>query len=156
MAYIEKILDPGETVVHRAKLHWIIYIPPLSFFILGILIPKSQSNSILLALGTLSLLIGIVGFVRALIAQYCTEIAVTNRRVIVKRGLIKRDTIEINAVKIESVDVRQSMPGRLLDYGTVVIRGTGGHFSEIADVRDPLALRRSVSPMITGARESAS
>jgi Bacterial PH domain len=57
-----------------------------------------------------------------------------------KRGLIRRDTIEIN---IPSVDMRQSVLGRLLDYGTVIVRGTGGGINPLAYVSEPLRLRRA-------------
>ena len=73
------------------------------------------------------LLIGaVIDFIRALITIRTAEIAVTTRRVINKRGLIRRDTVEINASKIESIDLSQSILGRALNYGTVIVRGTGG------------------------------
>jgi uncharacterized membrane protein YdbT with pleckstrin-like domain len=73
-----------------------------------------------------------------------TEIAVTSRRVIVKRGLIRRSTIEMNAGRIESVEVDQSIAGRLLDFGTVEVRGTGGGIEPIAKVAAPLLMREAV------------
>ena len=60
------------------------------------------------------------------------------------RGLITRDTIEINLPKVESVDVRQSILGRLLNYGTVIVRGTGGGLNPLSYVSAPLPLRRAV------------
>jgi Bacterial PH domain len=77
--------------------------------------------------------------------RWTTEIAVTNQRVILKRGLIRRDTIEINMPKVESVDIRQSIFGRLLGYGTVIVRGTGGSFNPLTYVSQPLPLRRAVT-----------
>jgi len=62
-----------------------------------------------------------------------------------KRGLIRRDTIEINMPKVESVDVRQSVLGRLLNFGTVLVRGTGGGINPLAYVSEPLPLRRAVT-----------
>ena len=95
-------------------------------------------------LGVFVILVGALYFLREAIAYWTTEIAVTNQRVIMKRGLISRDTIEINMPQVESVDVRQPIFGRLLDYGTVIVRGTGGGLNPLAWVSAPLALRRAV------------
>ena len=57
--------------------------------------------------------------------QWITEMAVTDRRIIYKRGLIRRMTAEMNIEKVESVSVGQSILGRILDYGTIDVRGTG-------------------------------
>jgi uncharacterized membrane protein YdbT with pleckstrin-like domain len=81
----------------------------------------------------------------AWIDRMTTEMAVTSLRVILKCGLIRRDAIEIDASKVESVDVRQSVLGRLLNYGTVTVRGTGGNLNPLARVAEPLPLRRAVS-----------
>ena len=72
-----------------------------------------------LARSALLLLLG------AWIRRRATEIVVTDRRVIFKRGLISRHTVEMNVSKIETVDVEQGLAGRIWDYGTVLIRGTG-------------------------------
>jgi uncharacterized membrane protein YdbT with pleckstrin-like domain len=89
-------------------------------------------------------LLGLLSLLRAAIDRWTTEIAVTNQGVILKRGLIRRDTIEMNMPKVESVDVRQSILGRLLNYGTVIVRGTGGSLNPLAYVSAPLPLRRAV------------
>src|SRR5438046_6721480 len=95
-------------------------------------------------IGLVLVLLGALSFLRAAIARWTMEIAVTDRRVIMKRGLIRRDTIEINMPKVESVDVSQSILGRLLNYGTVIVRGTGGGENPLAYVSAPLPLRRAV------------
>ena len=73
-----------------------------------------------------------------------TEIAVTDRRIILKRGLIQRHTIEINMDKVESVDVDQSILGRIFDYGTVTVHGTGTGIEPLRNVSAPIALRNAV------------
>jgi uncharacterized membrane protein YdbT with pleckstrin-like domain len=73
-----------------------------------------------------------------------TEIAVTDRRIIYKRGLIQRHTIEINMDKVESVDVDQSILGRLFDYGTITVRGTGEGIEPLRNISTPIALRNAV------------
>ena len=91
----------------------------------------------------------VVSFLYAWFIRWITEIAVTDRRVIYKRGFITRHTEEMNMDKVESVDVDQSILGRLLDYGTVHVIGTGGHEHQppIADaVRHANAMHREVAP----------
>ena len=71
--------------------------------------------------------------VSGLVALYCTATAwfhhwttetdVTNMRVVHKTGFIKRRTLEMSLDKVESVDITQSILGRLLNYGDVTIQG---------------------------------
>jgi uncharacterized membrane protein YdbT with pleckstrin-like domain len=74
-----------------------------------------------------------------------TEIAVTDRRVIYARGFIQRHSIEVHMDKIESIDVDQSMLGRLFDYGDVTIHGTGTTLEPLRDVDRPIAFRNQVT-----------
>src|SRR5262245_4192944 len=130
MSYVHRVLQPGEEVRFRTSIHWITYVPGLLLHLLaGILwiaAPEREPwrSFILLAAG-LSAAIALVLIVRAWFNWWITEIAVTNRRLIYKRGVIWRQTTEMPMDKIESVNVSQSIPGRLLDYGTVTVHGTG-------------------------------
>jgi uncharacterized membrane protein YdbT with pleckstrin-like domain len=94
--------------------------------------------------GAIFLIIGVVLFIAAWIRQWSSEFAVTNKRVIIKVGFISRRTIEINMSKVESVEINQDIFGRLLNYGTIVVIGTGGTKEPFALIEDPLAFRRAV------------
>ena len=113
--YVQQNLGTGEQVVYEAKLHWIIFVS-------------------LKAILTL--------FIAPLIAYSTSEFAITNKRVIIKVGLISRRTLEMNLNKIESVNVNQSILGRMLGYGTIVIVGTGGTKEPFAAISDPLTFRK--------------
>jgi uncharacterized membrane protein YdbT with pleckstrin-like domain len=91
-----------------------------------------------LVFGTAGVLLAITAWLK----RFGTEIAVTDRRVIYKTGLIRRHTTEINMDKIESVDVDQSVLGRMFGYGTVTIRGTGEAVEPLRDIADPIAFRK--------------
>jgi uncharacterized membrane protein YdbT with pleckstrin-like domain len=124
MGYVESNLLKGETVVYRGRLHWIIFVLP----------------------GLLCLvIIGIIPLIAALIRNATSEFAVTNRRVIVKVGLVERRTLEINLAKVESIGVDQTLWGRLFDYGTIVVVGTGGTREPFESIADPLGFRRAVN-----------
>jgi len=144
LGYVETILEPGERVTHRAHLHWIIYWRAVVLTLIGGLMCFTADSNGVAIIGFILVLLGALSLLRASIARWTTEIAVTNRRVILKHGLIRRDTIEINMPQVESVDVRQSILGRLLNYGTVLVRGTGGGLNPLAYVSAPLPLRRAV------------
>jgi hypothetical protein len=122
--YVESNLLSGERVVARAVLHWARYIPGI------ILLPL---------LG-----VGLIVFLVEWINGISTELAVTNKRVIAKRGLVSRQTLELNLAKVETIAVDQTIFGRLLGYGTVTVIGTGGTEETFKFIEDPLAFRKAV------------
>ena len=69
---------------------------------------------------------------------------VTDKRVLHKVGLIWRSTQEMNIAKVETVDVDQGIWGRLLNFGSVQVRGTGGSWEPMHLVTDPLAMRNAI------------
>jgi uncharacterized membrane protein YdbT with pleckstrin-like domain len=77
--------------------------------------------------------------------RWTTEIDVTNRRIVYKRGFIKRHTVEMNMDKVESVDVDQSIFGRLLNHGDITIRGTGIGLEPLRGIGAPLEFRNHVT-----------
>lgn len=97
-------------------------------------------------------LIALIGhFVRA-----ATEIAVTNKRVIVKTGLLTRRTVELLLSKVESIGVDESIWGRILGYGSVVVRGTGGTPEPFHRVGHPLEFGRQVQEQIEASQQLGS
>jgi len=123
MSYIDSNLISGEEVVHRAKLHGIIFLP-----------------GIILSIVIIGLLLLIVAAVR----KKTTEMAVTNKRVIIKTGWISRKTLEMNLVKVENIGVDQGVLGRMMNYGKITVVGTGGTREAFSMVADPLAFRKAV------------
>jgi uncharacterized membrane protein YdbT with pleckstrin-like domain len=83
--------------------------------------------------------------VKAWFHRLTTETDVTNRRVVHKTGFIKRRTFEIALDKVESVDVDQSVMGRIFDYGNVTIQGVGEGRETIATIASPLAFRNAIT-----------
>jgi uncharacterized membrane protein YdbT with pleckstrin-like domain len=79
------------------------------------------------------------------IKRWTTELAVTDRRVIYKERLIARRTLEMNRSRVESVDVYQSILGRLLGYGTITLRGTGGSGEPMPNIEHPLTFRSYIT-----------
>lgn len=152
MSYVQEVLQPGETIRHRTKLHWILYAPGLAFLVIAlavwIIALKMQGDWwpffanifawLLLAGAALTLFM-------EWFKQWTTEIAVTDRRIIFKNGFISRNTIEMHLDKVESVDVDQSILGRILDYGNVTVRGVGIGLEPLRIIAQPLAFRNHVT-----------
>jgi uncharacterized membrane protein YdbT with pleckstrin-like domain len=150
VGYVDRILQPGEEVIATGRLHWIVFLPGAAFLAAGgVLMIVSPTEEwlwwIARGAGALLLLSGISSIFGAWLEQWTTEIAVTPLRVIQKRGLIRRQTGEMNMQKIESVEVDQTILGRILNYGTVSVRGTGSGIEGLHHIADPLALRSAIT-----------
>ena len=132
MGYVESNLMPGEVVQHQAKIHWMIYVPHIFLMCIAI---------------------GFITIIGAILQVMTTEMAVTNKRVIIKTGLLSRRTLEMAVSKIETVGVDQGIFGRIFGYGTVTVRGTGGTKESFSWVADPLAFRQAVQHISMGPAE---
>jgi uncharacterized membrane protein YdbT with pleckstrin-like domain len=73
---------------------------------------------------------------------------INNQRLIIKRGFVQRTTWENLLQKIENIQVIQSIPGRLLNYGTILVHGTGGTKEVFASINDPLTFRKHAQEQI--------
>jgi uncharacterized membrane protein YdbT with pleckstrin-like domain len=150
MSYVRGVLQPGETVLRTAMLHWVLYVRGLFLLVLAVLAYifgvklEGHELAVQVVAGVL-LLAGLALVAGAWFRQWITEIAVTNRRVIYKTGLISRRTSEMNMDKVESVVVDQTILGRLLGYGSIDIRGTGDGIETLRVVAAPLELRNAIT-----------
>src|SRR5436190_19003343 len=95
-------------------------------------------------MGAGCLLVGIFKLIAAITYMRTTELAVTDRRVIGKWGFIQRDTIEQRLEKVDSTIVHQSMFGRLMDFGDIVVHGSGTTQTPIRMIVNPLSFRKAV------------
>ena len=167
MSYVEKHLIPGEAIQYHTRLHWIVMLRhaliAFVLFISGTLLffssssRKKGSDASQAALRLLSFACvgGASGFISfGILRRSATEMAVTNKRVIVKTGLAERRTTEILLSRIESVVVDEPAMGRILGYGTVIVRGTGGTPEIFEKIQHPLKFREQVQSQIAGDRKS--
>src|SRR5436190_22452112 len=146
-AYIAATLQPDERPLHQTHIHWIA----LSGAVIGavlcliVIVPIAMFASwrgIYWAWLLLVIPVGIL--LSAAITIKTSELVITDRRVLIKVGFIQRHTFEMFISKIESVAVFQSMLGRLFNYGTVEIRGTGGSSESFATIAAPLPFRDAI------------
>ena len=150
--YIDEILQPGERVLYSTNAHWIFYVPAILAWIvaLAFFVASRQTDiysvMILCLLGAaVTALAALFWTIKGWFHRLTTETDVTNLRVVHKIGFIKRRTFEMALDKVESVDVNQSILGRILNYGDVTINGVGEGRETIRTIASPLAFRSSIT-----------
>jgi len=159
MGYIDKNLIEGETVVYEARPHWVLFMKPMILTVIFIAIAAAlfyfasesidSNNTVLMRrIGGVLIALAIIPVVVGIFRRSAREYAVTNKRVVMQIGVMGRMTEEVFLNKIESIGVDQTVMGRMLGYGTVTIRGTGGSFEPFERVSAPLELRRQIQDQI--------
>jgi len=148
--YIDEILQPGEKVLYSTNAHWIFYLPAIAAWI--VVLALAAASAAVPPMAVLGLpaaaVIAVVALyftARGWFHRLTTETDVTDRRVVHKTGFIKRRTFEMALDKIESVDVDQTVLGRLLNYGDVTILGVGEGRQTIPTIASPLAFRNAIT-----------
>jgi hypothetical protein len=150
VSYIDRTLGTNEKVLYRAQIHSLFYLRIWALFIIlsacagwlayaypsyiGVIVP-------------ICLFLGSAFFcLRLIIPLWTLEIALTNLRIVMKRGLFTRHTHELEVPAIEEVNLRQSFAGRILNYGTIIIRGIGDVDDLVLGrVADPLTFRKEIA-----------
>jgi uncharacterized membrane protein YdbT with pleckstrin-like domain len=152
MSYVQRVLQSGEQVRHISSIHWIRYWRGVGVALLAMVaywLGESRFLSGIWRFAAHALaLAAVVLLIQQWFHWWVTEIAITNRRVIYKNGFVRRQTNEMNMDKVESVQIDQSILGRMLDYGDVTILGTGEGFETLHTVASPIGLRNSITGSI--------
>jgi uncharacterized membrane protein YdbT with pleckstrin-like domain len=80
----------------------------------------------------------------AILSLWFTEVALTTKRVIVKKGVLSRRTDEMKLSKVENVELKQSIMGRILGYGEIVVSGTGSGKVTMSKIANPLEVKKKI------------
>lgn len=141
--YVENNLVPGEVICYEARLSPWGYLGRLMLvvFLLGV-----GGVGVALGFAPVAPVLGLVAVAVALpvlIEYRSTELVVTNRRVVAKRGFIRRRTAEIYLTRVESIDIQQTVVGRVLGYGAVMVSGVGTEGVSLSPIAAPLAFRKA-------------
>ena len=173
MSYVEKNLVPGETLLYQTRHHWIVLIGPMLIALLlglpGLVLvwvgmgerPTLNEyaarvpggTQTFLVLGAILLLIALINLGWGMAKRNRTEMAVTNRRVLIKTGMGSRRTLDLMLSRVESIGVEETVWGRMLGFGDVIVRGTGGTPEPFYQISHPQEFRRQVQQQI-GAHET--
>jgi uncharacterized membrane protein YdbT with pleckstrin-like domain len=149
-SYVDSVLAGDERIVYRAAIsHWKYF---LSYFVgglfllsaVGVYMAAGNHAQASLAMVAILSVSGLAVILSAVIRRQTTELVLTDRRIITKRGLVSRDTVEMNLNKVESLHVNQGLIGRILDYGDVTVVGTGASLEPLRGIARPLELRKKL------------
>ncbi len=170
MLYVEQSLGPDEELVHIGKFHWmytaqafmavfwgvvgslIVLFASIYMYIqmkefppnVGFVEAVRAIHPGLRICSFVVFILGLLSFAQIMVQKATTEIAITNTRLIYKRGLIARHVGEISVDRIEGVNVLQSVLGRILNYGRLAIRGMGVGEVVLPPIEDPIAFRQAI------------
>jgi uncharacterized membrane protein YdbT with pleckstrin-like domain len=161
VSYVEKHLIEGEAVIYTTRLHWIVLVGPvllgLLFGVTGVVlfvlsrratVDSSAAHTPMMMIGAIFLVVALFFILRGVLVRNATEMTVTNKRVFVKVGMAARRTIELLLSRVESIGVEESVMGRMLGYGTVILHGTGGTPESFDTIAHPLEFRTQVQQQI--------
>jgi uncharacterized membrane protein YdbT with pleckstrin-like domain len=145
MGYIDDNLIPGERVLFRARLHWKLFLLPVLLFLAAIaLVVLAVNEDVPFGYSLLVFLIPFGFFLSAYLTWRCSEFGVTDKRVLIKTGIVSRHTLETLLTKVENIGVEQSIWGRLFNYGTLYVTGTGSTRETFAGIHAPLEFRKAI------------
>ena len=168
MGYVDRNLVPGETLLYRTRHHWLVLMGPF-FGGLLLLVPgialmveaiatrdsaglvvgsATISPKVMVVSGVVLVAAAIIVFSYGVAKRNATEMAVTNRRVLIKTGMTSRRTLDLMLSRVESIGVEETAAGRVLGYGSVVVRGTGGTPEPFLMIAHPQEFRRAVQEQI--------
>ena len=168
MGYVDRNLVPGETLLYRTRHHWLVLMGPF-FGGLLLLVPgialmveaiatrdsaglvvgsATISPKVMVVSGVILVAAAIIIFSYGVAKRNATEMAVTNRRVLIKTGMTSRRTLDLMLSRVESIGVEETAAGRVLGYGSVVVRGTGGTPEPFLMIAHPQEFRRAVQEQI--------
>lgn len=154
MAYYTNVIQADETLKYLGKPHWIIYKTSIFFAVLAALFGTLDALGynqftdripVFSAIWIVFLAGAVLLFLPSWYRRMTTEIVITDKRIICKSGWISRRTEEMNISKVETVDVNQSVLGRLLGYGDVLVKGTGASLEPVYRVSRPIELRNAIT-----------
>jgi uncharacterized membrane protein YdbT with pleckstrin-like domain len=168
MSYVEKSLVSGETLLYQTRHHWMVLLGPLLMSLVftalavgllaesiaakngkGVAAGTSETGIHAMELvGVFLLVAAIATFAYGVAKRNATEMAVTNKRVLIKTGMASRRTLDLMLSRVESIGVDETFAGRMLGFGSVIVRGTGGTPESFVMIAHPQEFRRNVQEQI--------
>jgi uncharacterized membrane protein YdbT with pleckstrin-like domain len=148
VGYVERHLLPNEQVLYKTRLHWVLFARPVlitaAAVVLAVVAGVATRTEWLWYVSLAGIAAGLAWTGVHYVELMTSEFAVTSTRLIFKVGLVARYTTELLLSKVESIGVQQTLPGRLLNYGDIVVTGTGGAREVFRRVQDPIGFRNQV------------
>ena len=170
MLYVEQSLGPDEELIHVGQFHWMYTVHAFLAIVWGIVIstlivvggvvvykqlghfprglPAMEGVQYLhpgiRIAGFIAFVLGVLSFAQMMVVKATTEIAITNNRLVYKRGLVARSVGEMSIDRIEGVNVLQTILGRIFNYGRLAVRGMGVGEVILPPLDDPIIFRQAI------------
>ncbi len=152
MSYIQESLAGNEHLIYRAHFHWLYKAFAWSALLLSAvaaLYAHAHAGPLWAAYALLGC--GVIVFLAIMVPIWAQQIAVTDQRLILRRGLIRRSTEELQLRAVEEVQLEQGILGRIFGFGRVIVSGTGIEDVRLPALAEPVRLRRKLQEAIATA-----
>lgn len=143
MSYIDKHFINNETVISRKTLNWTEYFKSITFLILGFLFLFFNNG-----FGTFIIILALVSVVKSYLKINSSEFVLTDKRVIIKTGIFKTKSWEILLNKIEGIYIEQGIIEKIVNSGSIIIKGIGASASPFLNIDKPYEFRNAVNEQI--------
>lgn len=144
MGYIDKHLMNGETIIYQTKLNWTEYLKGLLIMFFGLYFISNSG-----VFGGILIFFGILSLGMSYLRISSSEFAVTDKRVLIKVGIFRTQSLETMLNKVEGIHVDQGIIEKMVDSGTIIVKGTGGTNNPFRNIDNPFAFRSAVNEQIS-------
>jgi uncharacterized membrane protein YdbT with pleckstrin-like domain len=144
MGYIDKHLMSGETIIYQTKLNWTEYLKGLLIIFFGLYFISNSG-----VFGGILIFFGILSLGMSYLRISSSEFAVTDKRVLIKVGIFRTQSLETMLNKVEGIHVDQGIIEKMVDSGTIIVKGTGGTNNPFRNIDNPFAFRSAVNEQIS-------
>jgi len=156
--YVEGTMTKDETIRVRAQYHWVAWLwyyfifstLGVSALVVFFFALRAYFEQELLIMGVF-IACGIGFGIYPLIVYLeliMTEMVCTNKRIVCKTGIMSVRTEEIKTEKLESIQIEQTLAGRLLGYGNICFSGTGTAKVIFSKVNNPWKVKAEIEQAI--------
>jgi uncharacterized membrane protein YdbT with pleckstrin-like domain len=144
MSYVNKHLMSSETIIYQTKLNWTEYNKGVIIILIGLIFSSSNGTS-----GYPFVMLGLIVLGITYLRINSSEFVVTDKRVLIKVGILKTKSLESMLNKVEGIHVEQGIIGKLVDSGSIIIKGTGGTNNPFSNIDKPFEFRNAVNEQIS-------
>ena len=146
MSYIQNNLQAGEEIKYKADIHWYIFAYPVILLLLSVFFSSAQTG-FFHYVSLFLLLSGLFQLIKRILLKMDTEYVVTNKKVILKSGILSQDALELVLIKCDGIRINQSLMGRMLGFGSIVVT-TGGVTNKFDFITNPIKFRNEINAQI--------
>lgn len=147
MNYIENNLATNETVIKKANFSPVaknISLAFLIFTIVLVIFVVATCGDSMAIIFIPFVIIAIVYFLKAHLYIKTTELAITNKRIIGRKGAFSIETIDIPLDRAANIQIKQDILSRFSDEGTIIFETGGKTDLDVLYVKSPHLFRKDV------------